>query len=137
VSQENVEIMRAAYARVTARGVEGMLEFATEDIVWISDQRFPGGGTHTGMENVRGWLNQLWIYEEFSIDVEEIIDLDDRALGITRCQAVPPDAPKVDWLWCHLVSFRDGLISQAQSFLDRDSALEAAGLSEQDGRQTS
>ena len=77
---------------------------------------------------MRRWLNQLWIYEEVSIDVEEIIDLDDRALGITRCHAVPPDAPKVDWQWCHLVSFRDGLISQAQSFLDRQSALEAVGL---------
>jgi ketosteroid isomerase-like protein len=128
--QKNSEVLRTAYARAAERGAEGMLEFATEDIVWISDPRFPGGGTHEGKENVRRWLNQLWIYDEFSIDVEEIIDLDDRALGITRCQAVPPDAPKVDWLWCHLVSFRDGLISQVQSFLDRNSALEAAGLRE-------
>ena len=130
MSQKNVEVLRMAYARATARGAEGMLEFATEDVVWISDPRFPGGGTHKGKENVRRWLNKLWIYEEVSIDVEEIIDLDDRALGITRCHAVPPDAPEVDWLWCHLVSFRDGLISQAQSFLDRHSALEAAGLRE-------
>ena len=130
MSQKNVEVLRTAYARATARGVEGILEFATEDVVWISDPRFPGGGTHKGKENVRRWLNQLWIYEEVSIDVDEIIDLDDRALGITRCHAVPPDAPKVDWLWCHLVSFTDGLISQAQSFLDRHSALEAAGLRE-------
>jgi len=106
------------------------LDFATEDLVWISDPGFPGGGTHIGKEDVRRWLNEIWIYEEVSIDVDEIIDLDDRALGITRWHAVPPDAPKVDWLWCHLVSFRDGLISQAQSFLDRYSALEAAGLSE-------
>ena len=81
---------------------------------------------------MRGWLGRIWIYEEFSIDVEEIIDLDDRALGITRCQAVPADGPKVDWLWCHLVSLRDGQISQVQSFLDRNGALEAAGLSGQD-----
>ena len=106
------------------------MELTTEDLVWISDPRFPGGGTHMGKENVLGWLNTIWIYEEVSIDVEEIIDLDDRALGITRCHAVPADAPRVDWLWCHLVSFRDGLISQAQSFLDRDDALEAAGLRE-------
>jgi ketosteroid isomerase-like protein len=130
MSRENVEVLRTAYAQATARWVEGFLEFATEDLVWISDSRFPGGGTHMGKENVRRWLNTIWIYEEFSIDVEEIIDLDDRALGITRCHAVPPDAPKVDWVWCHLVSFRDGLISQARSFLDRDEALEAAGLRE-------
>jgi ketosteroid isomerase-like protein len=130
MSQENVEILRTAYAQAAARGVEGILECATEDLVWISDAQFPGGGTHISKENVRRWLNKIWIYEEVSIDVEEIIDLDDRALGITRWRAAPPDAPEVEWLWCHLVSFRDGLISQAQSFLDRHSALEAAGLRE-------
>jgi ketosteroid isomerase-like protein len=65
---------------------------------------------------------------EVSIDVEEIVDLGDRALGITRFHGVSSDVPPVVWLWCHLVSFRDGLISQAQSFLDRESAVEAAGL---------
>ena len=69
----------------------------------------------TGNDNARRWLNTIWIYDEVSIDVEEIIDLDDRALGITRCHAATPDAPKVDWMRCHLVSFRDGLISQAKA----------------------
>jgi len=130
MSQENVEVLHRVYELAEARGFEGLLELATEDIVWISDPRFPGGGTHTGKESVRRWLITLWIYDEVSIDVEEIIDLGERALGITHWHAVPPDAPRVDWLWCHLVSVRDGLISHLQSFLDKESALEAAGLSE-------
>jgi ketosteroid isomerase-like protein len=126
-----VEVLQTAYRLAESRGVVGLLDCATEDLVWISDPRFPGGGKHIGKENVRVWLNTIWIYDAVSIDVEEeIIDLDDRALGITRFHAVPPDAPKVDWLWCHLCSFRDGLISQAQSFLDKHAALEAAGRSE-------
>lgn len=129
MSEENVEVVRRVYELAEAQGVEGLLELATEDVVWISDPRFPGGGTHEGKENVRGWLTKLWIYDEVSIDVEEIIDLDDRALGITRFRGVSADAPRVDWLWCHLFAFRDGLISRAQSFLDRAEALEAAGLS--------
>jgi ketosteroid isomerase-like protein len=137
MSKENVEVLRTAYAKGAAQGVEGILELATEDLVWISDPRFPGGGTHMGKENVRRWLNTIWIYEEISIDVEEIIDLDDKALGITRWHAVPRDAPKVDWLWCHLVSFRGGLVRQAQSFLDKESALEAAGLAERDAHADS
>ena len=128
MSKANVEVLRTAYEQAGVRGIDGILEHATEDLVWISDPRFPGGGTHMGKQNVRLWLSKLWIYEELSIHVEEIIDLGDKALGITRCHATPPDAPKVDWLWCHLVSFSGGLISQAQSFLDRDAALEAAGL---------
>jgi ketosteroid isomerase-like protein len=130
MSEENVEVLRTAYGQATTQGVEGILDLTTEDIVWISDPRFPGGGTQRGKENVRRWLNTIWIWEEVSIHVEEIIDLDDRALGIARWRATPADGPKVDFLLCHLASFRDGLISQAQIFLDRADALEAAGLSE-------
>ena len=130
MSQENIEVVRRVYKLTEARGVDGLLELATDDIVWISDPHFPGGGRHSGKENVDRWLNELWIYDEVSIDVEEIVDLDDRALGITRFHGISADAPAADWPWCHLFSFRDGLISQAQSFLDRAEALEAAGLSE-------
>ena len=31
-----------------------------------------------GKENVRRWLLKLWIYDEVSIDIEQVIDLDDR-----------------------------------------------------------
>ena len=130
MSEENVEVVRRVYQLAEARGVEGLLSLATDDIVWISDSRFPGGGTYVGKEKVRQWLDEIWVYAEVSVDVEEIIDLDDRALGIARFHGVSADAPPVDWPWCHLVAFRDGLISQAQSFLDRAEALEAAGLSE-------
>ncbi len=106
------------------------MELATDDVVWISDPRFPGGGTQTGKENVRRWLTELWIYDEVSVDVEEIIDLDDGALGITQFHGVSAGGPVVDWPWCHLFAFRKGLISQVHSFLDRAEALEAAGLQE-------
>jgi ketosteroid isomerase-like protein len=90
MSRENVEVVREAYGLAKAQGVDGLLELATEDIVWISDPRFPGGGIHEGKENVRRWLMTSWIYDEISIDIEQIMDLDDRALGITRCHAVAP-----------------------------------------------
>ena len=52
MSQENIEVVRRVYKLTEARGVEGLLELATDDIVWISDPRFPGGGRHNGKENV-------------------------------------------------------------------------------------
>ena len=130
MSQENVEIVRRVYEVVEARGVEGLLDFATDDVVWISDRRFPGGGRQNGKENVRRWLRTLWIYDEVSIDVDQVIDLNDRALAITRFHGVSVDAPPVDWLWCHLFAFRGRLISQVQSCLDQAEAFEAAGLSD-------
>jgi ketosteroid isomerase-like protein len=130
MSQENVEIVHRVYELAEIRGVDGLLELATDDIVWISDPRFPGGGTRTGKANVRRWLTELWIYREVSVEVERIIDLDDRALGIAEFHGVSADTPLVDWEWCHLFAFRDGRISEVQSFLDRAEALEAAGVSE-------
>jgi ketosteroid isomerase-like protein len=130
MSQENVEIVRGVYKLVELQGVEGLLELATDDIVWISDPSFPGGGRHTGKENVDRWLRELWIYADVSVEVEEIIDLDASALGITRFHGVSAGAPPVDWPWCHLFAFRARRISQVQSFLDRAQAFEAAGLRE-------
>ena len=50
MSQENVEIVRRVYKLAEVRGVEGLLELAIDDIVWISDPRFPGGGRHNGKQ---------------------------------------------------------------------------------------
>jgi ketosteroid isomerase-like protein len=130
MGEENVEIVRRLYELAEVRGVEGLLELAADDIVWISDPRFPGGGRHIGKENVRLWLTKLWIYDEISVDVEKIVDLGDRALAITRFQGVTAEAPLVEWQWCHLFAFSEGLIIQVHSFLDRAEALAAAGLSE-------
>ena len=130
MSEENVELVRRAYKLAEARGVEGLLELATDDVAWISDPSFPGGGVQNGKEEVRRWLTEIWIYDEISIDVEEIIDLGDRALSIAQFHGASADAPAVDWPWCHLFTFRDGLISQTRAFLDRAQALEAAGLQE-------
>ena len=110
-SQENLEIVHRVYKLAEAQGVEGLLELATDDIVWISDPHFPGGGRHTGKANVQHWLRQLWIYDEVSIDVEEIIDLDDRALAITQFHGVAVGAPPVDWSWCHLFAFSNTRMS--------------------------
>jgi ketosteroid isomerase-like protein len=129
-SQDNAEIVRRVYKLAEVQGVDGLLEMATDDIVWISDRGFPGGGRHDGKENVHRWLRQLWIYDEVSVAVDEIIDLEDTALSITRFHGVSPGAPPVEWPWCHLFAFRDGRISRVQSFLDRAEALEAVGLSE-------
>jgi ketosteroid isomerase-like protein len=130
MSQQNVELVRRVYELVEEQGVVGPLALATDDIVWISDASFPGGGRHDGWENVHRWLRQLWIYDEVPIDVEEIIDLDDRALSVTRFHGVSAGAPAVAWPWCHLFAFRGERICQVHSFLDRAAAFEAVGLSE-------
>ncbi|HEY6771498.1 MAG TPA: nuclear transport factor 2 family protein [Solirubrobacterales bacterium] len=75
---------------------------------------------------VRGYLSGLSVFESVTVDVEEITDLRDRVLGITTFRGSPPNGPEVEWVWCHLVTVRDGLITEARSFMDRESARRAA-----------
>jgi len=127
----NVEILRRVYEASQIDGDEGVdavLSCCSDDVVWVSDPQLPGGGTHQGKEAVRGYLTGLSVFESVTVDVEEITDLGDRALGITTFHGSPPDGPEVEWVWCHLVSVRDGLITEARSFMDADSARRAAGL---------
>jgi ketosteroid isomerase-like protein len=127
MSGENVEIMRRLYE---SKSQQALVDLLAEECVWISDPRMPGGGTYTGKEAVSRYLDGMFVFEDGNIEVHDIIDLGDRALGITTFSARPPDGPATEWLWCQLVTFRDGFITEFRSFLDRESALEAAGLRE-------
>jgi ketosteroid isomerase-like protein len=129
MSDENVQLLRSVYEAGDA-GFDALLDIASDDVVWVSDPTMPAGGTFEGKEATRRYLDALGVFKQEALDVERVIDLGDRVLGITTIRAKPPDGPSVEWLWCQLVTFRDGLVTEIRNFLDRESALEAAGLSE-------
>ena len=131
MSQENVEVARRMYEAAATEGIDAMLRYAADDAVWISDPGVVGGGTFRGKADVRAYLMELSVFEDEVIEVHEIIDVGDRVLGVATFRATAAEGLPVEWLWCHLVSFgSDGLISEWRSFMDRASALAAAGLAE-------
>lgn len=129
MSDDNVQLLRGVYGAAD-KGFDALLEISSDDIVWVSDPRMPGGGTFRGKLATSRYLDGLGVFEQEALDVERVIDLGDRVLGITTIRAKPPDGPSVEWVWCQLVTFRDGLVTEVRNFLDRESALVAAGLSE-------
>ena len=67
----------------------------------------------------------------YRLEPEEMIDLGDRVLVFTRAIArVEPDSPEIVNAGATVFGVRDGRVTNVDSFLDREEALEAAGLSE-------
>ena len=130
MSEKNIQLLRGVYEAPGDEAFGALLDIASDDIVWVSDPRMPGGGRFEGKDAVKRYLEGLGVFKQEALDVERLVDLGDRVLGMTTIRAKPPDGPSVEWVWCQLVTFRDGLVTEVRNYLDRESALEAAALSE-------
>ena len=77
------------------------------------------------------WRDWLRPYHRYRLEPEEMVDLGDRVLVLTRAIArVEPDSPEIVNAGATVFGVRDGRVTTVDSFLDRKEALEAAGLSE-------
>ena len=131
MSQENVEIVRRMYEAFNDEGVAGTLDYYADEIVWHSDPRFPGGGTYKGKERAAEYMQSLIDYwEHIELRVEELIPKGDQVLAILTSHNVGREGVTMDSFWAHLWTVADGKMQDVRSFLDREAALQAAGLSE-------
>ena len=114
---------------------EGSAEpFLHPDVEWITPPEVPGGGKFVGKEatveflrNFEGTMGVL----NLSFRVRDIIPAGGQYLVISLAEGTGASGiavPAHDWF--HLVRLEDGKLKRAQLFLNRDQALEAAGLSE-------
>jgi ketosteroid isomerase-like protein len=146
LSQENVERLRAFLETWTTapnavwheavaawrRGEADMSAF--DSYVTYDDENLPDhfGETYRGHEGVLR-AAERWIapFESLSIELIEIIEVDDRLLSTHRWRAkaqhtgIEFDTP-LAYIW----TFQDGKIIHFRSFLDTGEAREAIGLTE-------
>jgi ketosteroid isomerase-like protein len=132
MSQENVETVRQAVAAVNERDIDRYLAGCTEDIELLTPLGAIGGISE-GPEDIRRFFTDIEdTSPDFRLELERVEAIgEDRVLAFLRMSAsgrtsgIPTDAPTAN-----LYDFLDGKIRRVQIFLDRDEALEAAGLGE-------
>ena len=131
MSQENVEIVRAAYAAFNARDVEGLLRLSAEDCEWQPLRAQLEGIVYRGHQGVRQFVSDMdedW--EEFLLDPLEFHDRDERVVVIARVTALGQSGVEIDSVAGFLFELQQGRIRRIVSYSDPAAALEAAGLSE-------
>jgi ketosteroid isomerase-like protein len=134
MSQENVEVVRRAIAAVNDRDVDSYLACCTAD-VQMENPVTAIEGTYDGSDGIRRFFaDVLDTGPDFRVTIERLESAGtDRVLGFVRLNmsgrasgiSLGNDIPSTN-----LYDFIDGKIKRIRIFLDRQEALEAAGLSE-------
>jgi ketosteroid isomerase-like protein len=134
VSKEDVEIVSHAFAAFNRGDIEGVLRLCDEDILITQPPELPGASPeqhgHRGvLEAFAIWPEQ---WDEYRIEILRItgapggkVFVTTRTRGRGKQSGV-----EVDMQFSFVFTIRDAKISEWRLFIQRDHALEAAGLSE-------
>jgi ketosteroid isomerase-like protein len=137
MSQEDVELVRRASEAFNQDGVEAFITtgFWSPEIVFdFAPTGIPGLGVYRGYDEVRRFFEEDWFgafpFEEWEIEVEELIDLGDQVVVISRQRGRGATSRVgAELEFAIITTLRDGEIVRNEFHLERDKALEAAANS--------
>jgi ketosteroid isomerase-like protein len=135
VSSENVEAFKRGLDAGNRGDVDALLDELHPEIEWHSALHVLMGGEQTvfrGHQGVRKMLRDLnETFAEIRIEMSEFRDLGDGvvAIGCTRNRGKASGA-ETETPLALVTEIRDGKTITIRAYLDREEALEAAGLSD-------
>ena len=138
MSQENVELVRAAFENFLAGKSDFGAELLDPEVEWDASANvaLDIGGVYQGPEGVRqfwrdwraAWETVQFEYELVGAGDRVVALIDQRMRGRSTGIEVPFGK------YAHVYTFRDGLIVHWKLYMTQSEALEAVGLPEQDAR---
>jgi ketosteroid isomerase-like protein len=137
MSQENVEVVRRLFTAFRSvdvgsfeRGFDEVRALLDPEVEWVaSPHSLLASEEYRGYDGVRRfWTQFLSAWDEYGIQVEELIDAGDQVVAVMRLSGRTKELV-VDEARSSLLTLRDGRIVRIEPFASKDAALEAAGLS--------
>ena len=133
MSDANVQIVRRVYDALADPGEDATalwdpdVEFDVSRDIWGAVM---GGGHYRGVEGVRAWMLDLYAaWEQMDIDLEELIEAGDDVVAVIRVAGRGRvSGIEMEYRPAGVWTIRDGRIVRVVWFVDRDEALEAAGI---------
>jgi ketosteroid isomerase-like protein len=143
MSQENVEVMRAAFEAWNARDMEALFAHFHPELVYHPRADEPDPSPHVGRDAYErltyGFLDS---FSEVTAEVLEVIDAGDHVIASTVLHVVlrgqgSASGAGVSDTYVFVYKLRDGLVVEGWEYRTKQEALEAVGLSEQDAHADS
>jgi len=134
MSEENVEVVRRFCERDDQTGLDSLLAILHPNIEWGPVESDPEYSVHRGHDDIRAWLTS-WAesFPDLRWELDRILDTDsDLVVAFVRL-AGRSDATGIDLetpSYAVVFKLRGEKIARIHEYLDRQEALEAAGLSE-------
>jgi ketosteroid isomerase-like protein len=135
MSQENVEIVRAAIDAVARQDLTRLIELADPEVEWHSFLAQLGeGGVYRGHDGLRQYVEDLSDAWEFlRTDVDDFLAVGAVVVVVGRLRyRGKGSGVETESAAGYVTRFRDGRLVYMRAFRDPEEALMALGLSEQD-----
>jgi ketosteroid isomerase-like protein len=132
MSQENADVIRRAYQVWNESGPVAVTDqFWAEDAVYREGPGWPNAGVFRGRAAALARMQSLVdLVGPIEVRLDDLIDVGDgRFVACTSMVGQGGDAPYTQ-SFAVVHCLRDGLIVEADYYLDRAQAMQAAGLSE-------
>jgi len=138
MSERNVEFVRGLFDGLAGADKQTLLAALPEliaqgcdpEIEWIEHPQRADARIYRGHSGVReSWERWLENFDEYSLEIEEIVDCGDDVLAVLREEARGAASGAPVSLRDYLVmTFRDGKLLRYREFTDERAARQAAGL---------
>jgi ketosteroid isomerase-like protein len=132
MSQQNVEVVRAAYEAWNAGDMGALRELYDPDAITRTAEGWPEPGPFVGREAIMRWFEQL--RETWDADalepISDFIDAGDR-VAVRQLWRGAGHGPEANLEFTNVFMVRKGRIFYNELFWDHAEALETLGLSEE------
>jgi ketosteroid isomerase-like protein len=134
MSQENVEMVRATYEAANRGDWDSFFAGVDPNVELKAPDRMMRGRRYRGIREVREFFEDLLEpFEEVVVQPEKFFDAGDRLVVFVLLSSRPiGSSATIEIRIGHLWTMRDGKATRLEIFPEREKALEAVGLSEQD-----
>jgi ketosteroid isomerase-like protein len=125
-----IENLRRGYEAVNSRDFATMAESFDPEIEWRNAPEMPGSGIYHGSSKVVAEIKSfLDVWEDFRVELQEVIPVDDRAVAVVRFH-VRGRGSKIplEGVVGHIWTQRNGKAVRLEAFMTKEQALDAAGL---------